>query len=71
MEVSVTGVNGLTVREVQVLRLVSDGRNNKEIARGLELTEGTVKNHVSNILEKLHAKNRTSAANAARERGLI
>lgn len=71
MEFSVTGVNGLTAREVQVLRLVSDGRNNKEIARGLELTEGTVKNHVSNILEKLHAKNRTSAANAARERGLI
>ena len=44
---------------------------NKEIADKLHLAEGTVKNHVSNILGKLQAQNRTEAADIARKRGLI
>jgi two-component system response regulator DesR len=58
-------------RERDVLRLLADGLSNKEIAGRLDLAEGKVKNHVSTILEKLHAANRTQAARVARERGLI
>ncbi|WIG60832.1 MAG: Two-component transcriptional response regulator, NarL/FixJ family [Ktedonobacterales bacterium] len=62
---------GLSQREVDVLRLLAQGASNRDIADQLVLAEGTVKNHVSNILMKLHAANRTQAANLARERGLI
>ncbi|MCU0491541.1 MAG: response regulator transcription factor [Chloroflexaceae bacterium] len=61
----------LSEREREVLRLISDGRSNKEIAAELVLAEGTVKNHVSTILDKLQAANRTHAARLAREQGLI
>jgi DNA-binding NarL/FixJ family response regulator len=61
----------LSERERDVLRLLADGLSNKEIAVHLILAEGTVKNHVSTILEKLHAANRTQAARVAREQGLI
>jgi DNA-binding NarL/FixJ family response regulator len=61
----------LSEREVDVLRLLAHGASNREIADRLVLAEGTVKNHVSSILAKLHAANRTHAANLARERGLI
>jgi two-component system, NarL family, response regulator DegU len=61
----------LSERERDVLRLLADGLSNKEIATRLILAEGTVKNHVSAILEKLHAANRTQAARVAREQGLI
>jgi DNA-binding NarL/FixJ family response regulator len=61
----------LSERERDVLRLLADGLSNKEIASRLILAEGTVKNHVSTILEKLHAANRTQAARVAREQGLI
>ena len=61
----------LSERERDVLRLLADGLSNKEIAGRLILAEGTVKNHVSAILEKLHAANRTQAARVAREQGLI
>lgn len=61
----------LSQREVDVLRLLAHGASNREIAEQLVLAEGTVKNYVSNILMKLHAANRTQAANLARERGLI
>ncbi|HEV8193615.1 MAG TPA: response regulator transcription factor [Ktedonobacterales bacterium] len=61
----------LSQREVDVLRLLAQGASNREIAEQLVLAEGTVKNYVSNILLKLHAANRTQAANLARERGLI
>lgn len=61
----------LSAREVDVLRLLANGASNRDIADQLVLAEGTVKNHVSNILAKLHANNRTQAANLARERGLI
>jgi two-component system, NarL family, nitrate/nitrite response regulator NarL len=52
----------LTPREVEVLRLVADGLSNKEIGARLAVTEGTVKNHVHNVLEKLHLQNRAQAA---------
>ena len=61
----------LSERERDVLRLLADGLSNREIASRLILAEGTVKNHVSTILEKLHAANRTQAARVAREQGLI
>ncbi|MGE5334765.1 MAG: response regulator [Nitrososphaerota archaeon] len=61
----------LSQREIEVLRLLAQGESNREIGDRLALAEGTVKNYVSNILMKLHAANRTQAANLARERGLI
>jgi two-component system, NarL family, response regulator DegU len=61
----------LSEREREVLRLISEGLSNREIALRLILAEGTVKNHVSTILDKLHAANRTQAAKLAREQGLI
>lgn len=61
----------LSTREIEVIKLLSAGASNREIADRLVLAEGTVKNHVSNILSKLHAENRTQAANLARERKLI
>jgi len=65
------GEGELSLREVEVLRLLAQGESNREIGDRLALAEGTVKNYVSNILMKLHAANRTQAANLARERGLI
>src|SRR5229473_1271314 len=56
----------LSTREIEVLKLLAAGASNREIADKLVLAEGTVKNHVSNILSKLHAENRTHAANLAR-----
>ena len=61
----------LSERERDVLRRLADGLSNREIAARLVLAEGTVKNHVSTILDKLHAANRTDAARLAREHGLI
>ena len=52
----------ITRRELEVLRFVADGLSNKEIGKRLSITEGTVKNHVHNGLEKLHIQNRTQAA---------
>lgn len=52
----------LTSRELEVLRLLGRGLNNKEIADALYITEGTVKNHVSNIIQKLTLRDRTQAA---------
>ena len=54
-----------------MLRLLAEGQSNKEIARRLTLAEGTVKNHVSTILDKRQAANRTQAALVARDAGLI
>jgi DNA-binding NarL/FixJ family response regulator len=61
----------LSEREREVLVLVAQGYSNREIAERLVLAEGTVKNHVSNILGKLQAENRTQAADIARRHGLI
>jgi DNA-binding NarL/FixJ family response regulator len=66
-----SGEGELSQREIEVLRLLAQGESNREIGDQLALAEGTVKNYVSNILMKLHAANRTQAANLARERGLI
>ena len=64
-------IEALTDREREVLVMLAHGIPNKEIADKLHLAEGTVKNHVSNILAKLQAQNRTHAADIARRRGLI
>jgi DNA-binding NarL/FixJ family response regulator len=60
----------LSDRERDVLRLIARGASNKEIAAALFLAEGTVKNHVTNILTKLDVSDRTQAALRARELGL-
>jgi NarL family two-component system response regulator LiaR len=60
----------LTGRELEVLRLVAQGKSNREIAEELVLAELTVRTHVSNILGKLHLANRTQAALHALKEGL-
>lgn len=61
----------LTPREKQVLRLVTKGMTNKEIGAHLHIAENTVKNHLRNILEKLHLQNRAQAAAYAVREGLV
>jgi DNA-binding NarL/FixJ family response regulator len=61
----------LTSREIGVLRLVAAGNANKEIAGQLSITEETVKSHVTNILAKLGANDRTHAVTIALKRGII
>ena len=61
----------LTPREVEVLRRVASGESNKEIGRGLGITEQTAKNHVHSILGKLGMLSRTQAAIHAARIGLI
>ncbi|ODT88222.1 response regulator transcription factor [Phenylobacterium sp. SCN 70-31] len=61
---------GLTPRETEVVRLVAQGRRNKEIARDLGISEGTVKMHLHNLYEKLSVTSRTELAILARERNL-
>lgn len=61
----------LSAREIEVLRLISRGFANKQIAAELNLGEATVKTHVRHILEKLNAPDRTRAATLAMERGIL
>src|SRR5574337_1971 len=61
----------LTERETEILRLLSGGYSNKEIANSLKVAEGTVKNHVSNILSKLGVRDRTRAVLKALELGIV
>jgi DNA-binding NarL/FixJ family response regulator len=61
----------LTSRELEVLRMVAKGSGNKEIATALNIAEVTVKLHVSHVLEKLNVRDRTEAATAAVQRGII
>ena len=61
----------LTPREREVLALIAKGMSNKEIARQLFISDKTVKNHLSNIFEKLHINDRTSAAVLAVKEGLV
>jgi len=61
----------LSERELAVLKLLAAGGSNKEIGSRLNITEGTVKNHMTNVLGKLGALDRTQAALRARELGLI
>jgi ATP/maltotriose-dependent transcriptional regulator MalT len=62
---------GLTEREVEVLRLVAEGRSNTDIARALVLSQKTVERHLSNIFTKLDVQSRTAAAAYAHEHGLM
>jgi len=64
-------IEPLSDREREVLVMLAQGIPNKEIADKLHIAEGTVKNHVSNILGKLQVQNRTQAADLARRRGLV
>jgi LuxR family maltose regulon positive regulatory protein len=64
-------VEPLTRREVEVLGLLAAGRSNQRIAEELVVTLDTVKKHVSHLLDKLGAANRTEAVARARELGLI
>ena len=61
----------LTKREVDVIQLLAQGRSNKDIARRLNITEGTAKTHVKSILTKLDAISRTEAVAVAHKRGLV
>ncbi|HEV8370220.1 MAG TPA: response regulator transcription factor [Pyrinomonadaceae bacterium] len=61
----------LTLRETEILRLMTGGFSNRELANALEISEGTVKNHVSNILGKLGVRDRTRAVLKAIEKGYI
>jgi len=61
----------LTERETEILRLMAGGYSNKEIANSLGVAEGTVKNHVSNILSKLGVRDRTRAVLKAFEIGIV
>jgi DNA-binding NarL/FixJ family response regulator len=65
------GESGLTVREMEVLRLIAAGNANKEIAAQLFITEETVKSRVTNILSKLGANDRTHAVAIGLKRGII
>jgi DNA-binding NarL/FixJ family response regulator len=64
-------VDPLTDRELEVLRHLAAGKSNREIAKAVFLTEGTVKNHVTSILAKLGARDRTQAALRASALGLL
>lgn len=65
------GANPLSGREIEVLGLVSEGLSNREIASRLVISEGTVKNHLTNILAKLDAHDRMQASLRAKELGII
>ncbi len=64
-------IESLSEKETEVLRLMASGCSNKEIANGLHKSEGTIKNHVSNVLAKLGVRDRTRAVLLAIEKGLI
>lgn len=61
----------LTPRELEILKLIAQGKRNQEIADELCLARATVRNYISNILFKLHANSRTEAAMIAVKKGLI
>lgn len=70
-EESTQSLEGLTRREIEVLKLITEGLFNKEIAYKLNISERTVKNHVSNIFKKINASDRTQAAVFAIKNGLV
>lgn len=70
-EESSQSLEGLTKREIEVLKLITEGLFNKEIAYKLNISERTVKNHVSNIFKKINASDRTQAAVFAIRNGLV
>ncbi len=68
---AVPAATALTPRETEILQMVAARKRNKEIADALFISEFTVKNHLRNILAKLHRRNRREAAAFARAQGLI
>jgi DNA-binding NarL/FixJ family response regulator len=64
-------VKGLTERQIDIVKCIAEGLSNKQIAYKLNLTEGTVKVHITVILKVLNVKNRTSAVLEAAKRGYI
>src|SRR5438034_1068246 len=66
-----TAAADLTEREKEVLQLLAAGLTNKEIGTRLDIAENTVKNHLKNILAKLHLQNRVQAAALAIQQGLV
>ena len=71
MDILFTQSNPLTHQEIELVRLVAEGYSNKEIARRLFLSDGTVRNYMTSILQKLDAENRTATAKTAQEKGWI
>lgn len=65
------GGNELTAREFEVLKLITAGKSNKQIGDDLGISEGTVKSHVNNILDKLGVTDRTQAVSVALKRGIV
>jgi DNA-binding NarL/FixJ family response regulator len=61
----------LSPRELEILRMVATGASNREIAESLIIAEGTVKNHLTNILSKLNVRDRMQAVLRAKEYGII
>lgn len=68
---SETPLKGLTDRQIDIVKCIAEGLSNKQIAYKLNLTEGTVKVHITVILKVLNVKNRTSAVIEAAKRGYI
>ncbi len=66
---SLQGDNPLTEREKEVLRLVAEGKTAKEISQELYLSSGTVRNYISEAINKLNVKNRIEAIAVAKEKG--
>ena len=64
-------IESLTPKEIEVLGLMASGCSNKEISLALHKSEGTIKNHVSNVLSKLNARDRTRAVLTAIEKGIL
>jgi DNA-binding CsgD family transcriptional regulator len=71
LQAKAPGTNSLSARELEVLRLLAQGKSNPEIAKQLFITRNTVQNHVSSILIKTNLTNRTEAAVYAKEHGLV
>ena len=65
------GDDDLTLRELEVLRLIRDGHRNKQIADQLAISENTVNFHIKNLMDKLRANDRTHAVTIALRRGLL
>jgi DNA-binding NarL/FixJ family response regulator len=65
------GVDDLTDREIEVLRLVAAGNSNKLVGHHLSITEETVKSHMKNVISKLRARDRTHAVQIAMQRGFL
>jgi len=65
------GTEDLTIRELDVLEQIVQGKSNKEIGTELDISEATVKTHINSLLSKLGVTDRTQAATAAIRRGIV